>query len=419
MPQPQGIARLTLLFCSAWLASIGSAHATKPTRDMRPLLVIAGASGQTGQQVLAQAPISTYRIRALSSDLARARQDLGEQLYQRAEWREVDVRDRAAVFSALEGAGFVISAIGAREWEGSRSPQFIDHLGNVNLIEAARAAKVQHFVMLSSASAGSHKDQSQSARLGRVLYWKTLAEEQLKTSGLAYTIIGSAGLLNAPAGVNAIQVVRRADYVSTNVARGDVARVAIDALRNPDADGKSFALFGDRPGDPQRWRAQLRALPRDRAVTAAAPSLEQLRWMIGHWRGRTVTPGSETVSEELWMEPSAGLMLGLNREVRSRLEGNAAPRVSFEFLRIVQRPDAGVVYVAQPGGQSPTEFRLVSSGERRAVFSNPQHDFPQTLTYWRDGESLRARAEGIESGKPLVLEYQWQRAGANTTPGGN
>ena len=228
-----------------------------------PLLVIAGASGRSGRLILENAASSGYRIRALASDLERTQRELGTMLYDKAQWRQVDLGDRAAAKRALAGADYVISAIGARRFEGPGSPQFVDYQANVNLIDAARAAGTRRFVMVSSASAGSHRDQSLTPRLGFVLFYKTRAEEHLKASGLGYTIIGPAGLLDTPARVDGIEIVRREDYVSTNVSRADVARVAVDALTNPDADHKSFALVGDRRGDTEAWRRQLRTLARD------------------------------------------------------------------------------------------------------------------------------------------------------------
>lgn len=357
-----------------------------------PLLVIAGASGKTGRQVLQAIPAGRYRVRALGGDLVRARRELGRSLYARAEWREVDVRDTAAVRAALEGASYVVSAIGARAFEGPSSPQFIDYRGNVNLVDAAQSAGARHFVMISSASAGSHRDQSQVPRLGHVLLYKTQAEEHLKASGLPYTIIGPAGLLDRPARRDGLEILPRADYVSTNVSRADVARVALETLHNPDADRKSFALVGDRRGDPEAWRGQLRTLPRDDRA-----SLEALSWMAGHWRdgGR----------EELWLVPRGGLMLGLNRELR------AGAQASFEFLRIEAHADGTLVYLASPGGRAATPFRLTTLGARRAVFTNPTHDFPKILTYWREGESLHARADGVEDGRRLAVEYAWKAVG--------
>lgn len=357
-----------------------------------PLLVIAGASGQTGRRILEAVPPRRYRVRALGSDLARARRDLGRALYARAEWREVDLRDTADVTPALAGATYVISAIGARIFEGPSGPQFVDYQSNVNLIDAARAAGATRFVLVSSASAGSHRDQSQVPRLGHVLLYKTQAEEHLKASGLAYTIIGPAGLLNTPARRDGLQVLPRAGYASTNVSRADVARVALDALQNPDAERKSFALVGDRRGDPEAWRRELRALARDERG-----SIEALAWLAGHWR--------DGDREELWLAPRGGLMLGLNRELRT---GRTA---AFEYLRIEARSDGTPVYLASPGGRAATPFHLTTLGPQRAVFTSPSNDFPKMLTYWREGETLRARADGIEDGRRAELEFTWTAAG--------
>ncbi len=385
-------AAATATAAAASIAGVAPAPTGTPPRggeaSTRPLLVIAGASGRTGRQVLEAVPAGRFRVRALAGDLARARRDLGRSSYARAEWLEVDVRDPEAVRSALAGATYVISAIGARGFEGEASPQFVDFQGNVNLVDAARAAGASRFVMISSASAGSHRDQSQVPRLGHVLLYKTQAEEHLKASGLGYTIVGPAGLLDTPARRDGLEVLPRASYVSTNVSRADVARVALDVLQDPDTDHKSFALVGDRRGDPEAWRGQLRALPRD-----DRGSLEALAWMAGHWR--------DGDREELWLAPRGGLMLGLNREPRP------GALASFEYLRIEARADGSLVYLASPGGRAATPFHLTTLGPQRAVFTNPSHDFPKMLTYWRDGETLRARADGVEAGERRALEYSW------------
>jgi len=128
-----------------------------------------------------------------------------------------------------------------------------------------------------------------------------------------------------------------------------------------------------------------------------ARDVSALAWMAGHWRG--VDGGMEM--EELWTAPAGGTLLGVHRDVKG------GRTVSWEYLRIEQTPD-GIVYQASPMGRAPTPFRLVESGERRAVFANPQHDFPKRILYWiaADG-ALHARVEG-EAGK--VLEWRWGRA---------
>lgn len=134
--------------------------------------------------------------------------------------------------------------------------------------------------------------------------------------------------------------------------------------------------------------------------------------MTGHWEGEA----NGVSSEEIWLEPRGGMMLGLHRDLP------ASGRASFEYLRIENEND-GIVYMASPGGAPPTPFLLVSSGvkeSRRAVFENPGHDFPERITYWlgEDGQ-LHARVEGRIDGKPASREWIWsRRRGAVRKPAG-
>ena len=78
---------------------------------------------------------------------------------------------------------------------------------------------------------------------------------------------------------------------------------------------------------------------------------------------------------------------------------------AFEFLRIVER-DGGLVYVAQPGGATKTEFVLVELGANRAAFENPRHDFPQRIAYEvsEDGR-LTASIGFARGGRPQRFEF--------------
>jgi hypothetical protein len=115
---------------------------------------------------------------------------------------------------------------------------------------------------------------------------------------------------------------------------------------------------------------------------AGEPAIEDLAWMAGHWRADL----DGVAMEELWLPPSGGTMLGVHRDVKGA-------RTSFEFIRIATTPE-GIVYFAQPGGQPPTPFKLVESTQARAVFANPQHDFPKRIVYWLEEQKLCARVEG-------------------------
>jgi hypothetical protein len=130
----------------------------------------------------------------------------------------------------------------------------------------------------------------------------------------------------------------------------------------------------------------------------AAADVASLQWMTGHWSSEA----GGVISEEIWSSPAGGILVGMHRDVKGA-------KASFEFMRIAQDPE-GIVYLAQPGGRSPaTPFRLTDSAAHRAVFTNPAHDFPQRITYWRDGEKLCARVEGPMNGKDVNEEWCWAK----------
>jgi len=135
------------------------------------------------------------------------------------------------------------------------------------------------------------------------------------------------------------------------------------------------------------------------AVAAEAQTrhrIDDLAWMAGSWASRE----GGKVMEEHWTAPAAGLMLGLHRDV-------AGGRAAFEFLRI-QENDGAVTYLASPRGRPETPFALVEVAAQRAVFANPEHDFPQRILYWRVRESLCAAVEGLLDGETIREEWCWQ-----------
>jgi Domain of unknown function (DUF6265) len=125
-------------------------------------------------------------------------------------------------------------------------------------------------------------------------------------------------------------------------------------------------------------------------LAAAEPTLDDLAWIAGHW--------SEGNVEELWLAPKGGVMLGMSRTIRRN--GTAA----FEFIRIATTGD-GIAYIAQPGGRPPTSFKLVESKPGRAVFTNPEHDFPKRIVYELREGKLCARTDDGKDGE----EWCWAR----------
>lgn len=103
-------------------------------------------------------------------------------------------------------------------------------------------------------------------------------------------------------------------------------------------------------------------------------------------------------------------MLAISRTV------NSTGRMSaFEYLRVVER-DGGLVYIAQPNGNAPTEFILTELGPKRAVFDNPRHDYPKRIVYELSAEgTLTATIGFTKGGTPRKFEFKRESVNVNGT----
>lgn len=105
-----------------------------------------------------------------------------------------DVRDPAVLRAALEGVDTVVSAITGFGGPGALGTKAVDRDGNLALIQAARQAGVQHVVLLSVQQA----DPDHPIELFRD---KWAAEEALRASGLAWTIVRPTAYLETWLGI--------------------------------------------------------------------------------------------------------------------------------------------------------------------------------------------------------------------------
>jgi uncharacterized protein YbjT (DUF2867 family) len=240
---------------------IGSAAADEVAPSAQATVLVAGASGRTGREVLAQASRAGFRAIGMTRDVAAA-----GAAPPGAQWVAGDVRDPQSLKNALSGATLVICAIGATERSGQNSPEFVDYGGVKNLSDAAKTAGVTHFVLLSSAGVEGGMGLTGwflNTAFGDVLKWKLKGERYLKASTLPYTIIRPGGLTDGPGGVGGIRITQGDRLGGGSIARADVAAVLVAALGNHDMIGKTMEIAADPKRPKDGWRKDLAALKRD------------------------------------------------------------------------------------------------------------------------------------------------------------
>jgi hypothetical protein len=134
-------------------------------------------------------------------------------------------------------------------------------------------------------------------------------------------------------------------------------------------------------------------------MARAEPGRSTFDWMSGYW----LSCEGDVETAESWIGAGGDTLLGVNV--------TSGPSAAFEFLPIAQGPGGTWSYFSMPDGRSPaTEFPLSESSALRAIFSNPEHDFPQRILYWREGEYLYARIEGEIDGSAQSVDWSFQRA---------
>lgn len=208
---------------------------------------VAGATGETGRRIVRALVKAEIPVRALVRDQRKAQGMLPAQ----AEIVVGDVLQPKTLTAALVGCDRVICATGARPGWDPLEPYRVDYEGTKNLVNAAKAAGIEHFVLISSLCVSQFFHPLNLFFL--VLFWKKQAEDYLAVSGIPYTIVRPGGLKNdeTPGGL----VIAPPDTLfEGSIARSQVAEVAVAALDVPQARQRILEIVthADVPSKPVR-----------------------------------------------------------------------------------------------------------------------------------------------------------------------
>jgi uncharacterized protein YbjT (DUF2867 family) len=240
-----------LLALLAWLLISGMEPARVPaalnppaTTPVAGAVLVIGGTRATGLDVV-------RLLRARGDDvvvLARPGSDAREAEALGARIVRGDAMNPADLSAALAAGPFraIVSTLGGRDLKGPRP----DFEGNRNAVDAARLAGVNRFVLVTVIGAGdSYAAAPWIARriLGQVMVEKSKAEDYLRTSGLAYTIIRPGGLLDKEAQGRAY--LTEDTRAMSWIRREDLARLTVQALDDDRSIGKVYHAF-----DPDRTR---------------------------------------------------------------------------------------------------------------------------------------------------------------------
>jgi uncharacterized protein YbjT (DUF2867 family) len=210
------------------------------------VILVVGATGTLGFEICRRLRVAKKPVRALVRSTSEpARKDALTKVG--AELVEGDLKDRASLERACHGATAVITTPTAiMSHNEADTFESVDLRGQIDLIDAARAAQVGHFVFV-SVSGNIGKDGGNP-----LIDAKRAVEKHLQQSGLTYTILRPTffmeiwlsphlgfDLQNSKATIYGSGQ-NKSSYISLH----DVAEFAVRVLSNPTARNAVIELGG-------------------------------------------------------------------------------------------------------------------------------------------------------------------------------
>ena len=205
-------------------------------------LLVIGATGPTGQEIVKQALAKSHQVTALVRDPAKASFD---PVVQKAIG---NVLDPASLERALTGQDAVISSLGSGV-TGPFGKMTMLSEGTAHLVAAMKKLGVLRLICITGVGAGNGKGHGpwyynwliQPLLLRGVYEDKTRQETAVRSSGLHWTLVRPALLTNGPAqGEQAVRALTRLDGIQVgNISRADVAAFCLRELADGQYQGQA------------------------------------------------------------------------------------------------------------------------------------------------------------------------------------
>lgn len=204
------------------------------------MFLVTGATGGLGRRVVRLLREQNSPVRALVQLTSR----YGELEQRGAEIFIGDLRQERDIEKACAGAEYVISAHGSNA-STQGGAQAIDYRANIDLIDAAKAAGVKHFVFVSVLGVDRGYEDAP------VFKAKWAVEQYLQSSGLNYTILRPSGFAS-----NLLPLAERfrqtgvyllvgdAKARSSIVSTDDLAKIVVESVTMEGARDRIFAVGG-------------------------------------------------------------------------------------------------------------------------------------------------------------------------------
>lgn len=242
------------------------------SRPMTQTILLVGGTRGTGLLIAKRLQEAGHRVRALARNPAHAAACLGSAV----EVIAGDITKANTLPPAVHGADHVIFTAGVRSGRPARQQlvRATEYQGVLNTLAAARRADFGgRFLYMTSIGVARASLGATLLNLVKrnTLVWRRRAEDEIRRSGLPYTIVRAGFLTNATAGTRGIEVSQR-DYplaLKYRIARADVAEVFVQALAHPSTQKATFEVVWGKARRREAWDVLFGGLKPDASHPAA------------------------------------------------------------------------------------------------------------------------------------------------------
>ncbi|TRX32390.1 hypothetical protein FNW52_17050 [Flavobacterium sp. ZT3R18] len=131
--------------------------------------------------------------------------------------------------------------------------------------------------------------------------------------------------------------------------------------------------------------------------------IKKINWLLGKWENKT----DGGILSENWKRLNDSTFQAESFFIKDK------DTLHFESITLQQNGEE-LFYNATVKGQNDDKsvsFNLTSETEKKLVFENPKHDYPQKITYSLiNKDSLVAEISGIQLGKPSSEKFGMKKS---------
>jgi len=212
-------------------------------------VLVVGATGRTGSQIVNKLYNAGYTVRALVRDRAKAQQLLPPGIH----LIEHDLQDYSGYNAVVKDMDVLIYAAGSTSFGsyyfGKNKPKNIDYQSVRQMALAADNHSVKQFILISSMGV-THPFFFLNL-FGRVLTWKLKGENALRSTQLNYVIIRPGKLVDEGFSVEECALYQDDSIRNQAISREEVAEIVRQCVANPELVRVTFEVAREKGMVPE------------------------------------------------------------------------------------------------------------------------------------------------------------------------